>query len=105
APSERQLSEHLVFVSFVVQDTGMGMSSEYLTEAFTPFSQQDETHTRKYGGIGLGLSIVKSLVDLMAGDVHMESSEGVGTKVTVELPLIRHTSQWHESSTDGSGHP
>ncbi len=74
-------------LSFQIIDTGIGMSKEQLDTIFIPFVQANATIHRKYGGSGLGLSIVKELIDKMNGTLEVESEEQVGTKFTVTLPL------------------
>jgi PAS domain S-box-containing protein len=73
----------------IVQDTGRGIEPAYLPHVFEPFSQEDGTMTRSHEGIGLGLSIARSLVELHGGRIRV-GSEGVGrgAKFTVELPVI-----------------
>jgi diguanylate cyclase (GGDEF)-like protein len=66
-------------VSFVVKDSGIGMSDASLAGIFKPFTQADNSTTRKYGGTGLGLSITKSIVEMMRGEITAESSEGAGS--------------------------
>ncbi len=70
-----------------VQDTGIGMDVETLSRIFRPFEQADVSTTRKYGGTGLGMSIVAQLVALMGGKIDVKSKVSVGTIVTVTLPL------------------
>lgn len=62
-----------------VRDTGMGIKPEVLNNLFMPFTQADSSTTRKYGGTGLGLTIAKQLVELMAGEIGAESLEGEGS--------------------------
>jgi PAS domain S-box-containing protein len=72
-----------------VQDTGKGIERAYLPHVFEPFSQEDGTMTRSHEGIGLGLSIVRSLVELHGGRIRV-ASEGVGrgAKFTIDFPVI-----------------
>ncbi len=75
-------------VRFVCEDTGIGMSEEFQKHAFEPFSQEGkETARTNYAGTGLGLPIVKSLVEVMGGTLEFTSEENVGTKFSVTLPL------------------
>ena len=76
-----------VNVVFVVRDTGMGMTADAMTRIFAPFTQADASTTRRFGGSGLGLSIVRQLVQLMGGEVAVHSELGVGSEFRVALPL------------------
>lgn len=72
---------------FVIRDTGIGMSEEFQRELFTPFSRERNTTTSGIVGTGLGMAIVKNMVDLMGGRIQVNSTIGVGTTFTVDIPL------------------
>ena len=72
---------------FIISDTGIGMSKEYLPKLFETFSQEDSGATNKYGSSGLGMAITKSIVEMMNGEIHVESEKGVGTTFTVDVTL------------------
>ena len=74
-------------LKFVISDTGIGMSKEFLPHIFDPFSQEDSTSTSKYGSTGLGMPITKSIVELMNGHIDVVSEKGKGTTFTVTLTL------------------
>ena len=77
--------EGYIKVKTEIKDTGIGMSKEYLPTLFDPFSREHNTTTGKVGGTGLGMPIVKKIVDLMGGTIQVESELGKGSRVTVIL--------------------
>ena len=89
---ERQLYE------IRVKDTGIGMTEEFQKHAFEAFERERTSTESKTEGTGLGLAIVKKLVDLMHGDVIIQSNSGQGTKIQISLPLrIATENQLHQS--------
>jgi signal transduction histidine kinase/ActR/RegA family two-component response regulator len=90
-------------IEISVADTGVGIRPEFIPHLFERFRQGDASTTRKYGGLGLGLSIVKNLVELHGGTVRVKSAgQDQGTTVTVHLPL---TAVHRSSSTEVRLHP
>ena len=73
---------------FVISDTGIGISKDYLPHIFETFSQEDVSYTGKYGSTGLGLAITKSIVEMMNGNILVESEKGVGSVFTVTVTVM-----------------
>ena len=73
---------------FVIKDTGIGMSKDFLPHIFDAFAQEDSSTTNKYGSSGLGLAITKNIVELMNGNIQVESEKGKGTTFTVTVTLM-----------------
>lgn len=78
-----------VVLRFEVADTGIGMNQEEMDRLFQPFSQADNSTTRKYGGTGLGLSICRRLVEMMGGTIHVVSEPGRGSRFSFTVRLGR----------------
>ena len=74
-------------LQFKVTDTGIGMSKEYLPKIFDTFSQEDSGSTNKYGSSGLGMAITKNIVEMMNGEILVESEKNVGTTFTINITL------------------
>jgi signal transduction histidine kinase len=75
-----------------VEDTGLGIRKDYLPKIFSPYTQENSATARKYGGSGLGLSISKKLIELMGGQLGVESTLGKGTLFFFTLQLKQPTS-------------
>ena len=79
-------AEHSVY-EFCIQDHGIGMSREFLAQAFDMFSQENESSRTNYEGSGLGLAIAKKMLDKMKGTIEIESEKDIGTTVRVRIPF------------------
>ncbi|WP_452220132.1 7TM diverse intracellular signaling domain-containing protein [Lacinutrix salivirga] len=89
--------------SFHISDTGIGMNEDIKKNVFDSFNQMQNNHKRKFGGIGLGLTIVKHLVALFEGSLTIESEENKGTDVFIDLPLkVVETSKIETYNTQSS---
>ena len=87
-------------VEYKVRDSGIGMNQEQIARVLEPFMQADVSVTRRYGGIGLGLFLVKSLVDSMDGIFEIESILGVGSIFTIRLAFDTYNDALEEKPTD-----
>ncbi|KAE8226030.1 hypothetical protein CF319_g1325 [Tilletia indica] len=85
--SETHEDQERIVVKFQVADTGCGISEETMRRLFRPFSQADPSTARKFGGTGLGLTICKSLVELMQGRIGLESKVNEGSRAWFEIPF------------------
>ena len=79
--------EHVGCYEFVFKDNGIGMSEEFLQHIYDPFERADDVRTSKIQGTGLGLTISRNIIQMMGGDIQIESELGIGTIVTVTVPL------------------
>ena len=85
--SQHRRTKNGALLRFIVNDTGRGISDDFLPHIFEPFSQESTGTTALYGGTGLGLAISKSIVDMMGGKITVRSSKGIGTEFTVDVKL------------------
>lgn len=87
--TEIHLSSDKLWYQFVVSDSGIGMSKEFLSQIYTPFAREKRSETLGITGTGLGLSIVQNQVHRMEGEINIESQYGKGTTVTITLPFSK----------------
>ena len=85
---------------FIMKDTGIGMSKEYLPKIFEAFSQEDSSTTNKYGSTGLGMAITKNIVEMMNGEIQVDSQKGVGSTFTVTVSLRASSRSVHGEHSD-----
>ncbi|WP_197466156.1 ATP-binding protein [Oleiphilus sp. HI0080] len=90
------------YLSFRVKDTGIGMSEQELKRIFNPFTQADQSITRKYGGTGLGLVICEKIVHLMGGNISVKSKQGKGSSFRILIPYQEVTAEALEVVPDQS---
>ena len=92
---------NMAVFQFVCSDTGLGMSEEFQKHAFDVFAQEGKQSTTTFSGSGLGLSIVKDIIELMGGMIELESKENVGSTFTVTVPFkIDHLVENNDSQND-----
>ncbi|AFY35709.1 hybrid sensor histidine kinase/response regulator [Calothrix sp. PCC 7507] len=100
---EIQLRQVDGYAQIIVSDTGKGISADFLPYTFDYFRQADSSSTRKFGGLGLGLAIVRNIIEMHGGTINAESpGEGQGATFTVRLPLIQNE---RSSITDEQNQP
>lgn len=94
-----------VGLRFVIADTGIGIDSEFLPKVFQPLTQEDQSFTNRFGGIGMGLTVADSLVRRMGGTIAVESRKGEGSTFTVSLPLRPAADAQREGGQPTQGEP
>ncbi len=80
-------------VALVVEDSGIGMTDQYIQRLYQSFSQEEGGYTRPYDGLGLGLTLTKRYIEVNGGTVSVKSRKGVGTTFTLSLPLLDHAGE------------
>ena len=91
--------DNICKLEFRVEDTGIGISEEQIDQLFKPFEQGESSINRRFGGSGLGLSIVKSFVELMGGTIQVQSSLGKGSAFIVKIDLAADFERENEMKT------
>lgn len=82
-----KINEYQIMCTIAVVDSGIGIKNDVIDKLFTPFTQAEKSTTRQYGGTGLGLSICGKLVDLMGGQIKVNSNFGIGSEFKVKIPF------------------
>ena len=104
AVDELGVKGNIVTYRFVVSDTGVGMSEEFLKRIFEPFTQAGSDARSNYQGTGMGMPIVKGFVEKMDGSIDVTSTQGEGSSFCVVLPFeIDHAPERHAGSADAEG--
>lgn len=85
---------------YTIRDTGIGMSKDYLPHLFEPFSMEGRANTERQNGSGLGMSIVSKLVELMDGEISVQSEIGVGTEISVLISSPRYMGSLHKKKDE-----
>lgn len=97
---EKVIVDNKSVFCFKIVDNGIGMSKEYLKNIFSPFSREKNENIRQTKGAGLGMSIVSELVELLDGDIHVETRESIGTEYYVRIPFCYQMGQKKEEETE-----
>ncbi len=100
---ETNFDGKIATIEFICQDTGIGMSEQFVKHIFEPFSQENQNARTSYAGTGLGMSIVKGIIESMGGNISVESQKGVGTTFDVTIPFeVDEDTKKNDSTNDES---
>ena len=97
---ETKFDGHDATIEFTCKDTGIGMSKEFMEHIFEPFAQENQTARTSYNGTGLGMSIVKSIIDKMDGAIEVDSQKDKGSTFVVSIPIEINRSHAIEKHED-----
>ena len=97
---ETKFDGHDATIEFTCKDTGIGMSKEFMEHIFEPFAQENQTARTSYNGTGLGMSIVKSIIDKMDGAIEVDSQKDKGSTFVVSIPIEVNRSHAIEKHED-----
>lgn len=86
---QETISDEKALLHFAMKDTGIGMDPDFIPKLFDAFSQEDTANTTRYGGSGLGMAITKSIVEMMSGEIRVESEKDRGTTFFVSIEIDR----------------
>jgi len=98
------IKNKIEFIEISVEDNGIGIKKEYMHKIFDKYNQIDKSLSRNAEGTGVGLSLVKSIVELAGGSINVESKLGIGSKFTVKLPskrVLQQNMQFNNSMRNG----
>ena len=98
---KEEIKDDICVLHFVCEDDGIGMSEEFLSRIFVPFERVNTTTISKIEGTGLGMSIVKKLIDNMGGEIKIDSKINEGTKVYISIPMRYEVIKVNTSSLEG----
>lgn len=98
-------NERCCHVYFAVEDSGIGIPEERMDRLFNGFGQLEGGHSRRYGGVGMGLAVTRHFIHLMNGEIGLNSTEGKGSTFFFTVPLEKFTAEQKPDKTAGPGHP